>query len=254
METPSLKLSLGLLLLGATATLAGALMCEDVAGAPAAQRYAIGGGAFVAALFLSQCWVCLRRSGRLVEHILYRATAGLGLAYFLLSMGLPSIFDPDLSVLLVRATLVASLWLLGLNLLSGVRKFDAEWQRVGQAAFEQVRPRGSAVLDWSAVLAPMRLELGVYLPGLAAWRADALATMLALVSLPAGLLIWEYHVAGFAIAALGFTLLLASIAQMIGMHFGQAARIRALERKLGKQLLQSDQPYRPKRKRLKRRA
>lgn len=226
----TLMLAFILLVIG---TVGGWATVWKVAGGEASMSF-LKMGAWIALTFLSiQSAVFLCMRNRIFLQLLFLASCGLSLVWFMFSLFVPVLWMENITAG-VKVTLITIFLLLCYcNVVKAFIVFEGRWIGLGEDVRGKRLGRQGEFINWDKLIVSMRLESSLYIPGLSE-RIAMVAFVTMLISMVVALN-FRNAFPIFSAFACGVpsALLVSFFFQMIGFNLAQARKVRLLERECG---------------------
>lgn len=223
----SLFLSLFILSIG---TIGGMAITWKVAGVQVSHDYLRFGIVVQTIVFLVQLFIFPKARKELRFQLLYLASCGLTLVWFMMALILPLFWTESVG-LKVKWILAGMTIFTGIsNYRYGLNSIHRKWKECGAAEFERRFAPAKNVVDWDKVVRKMKVELVIYVPIVPqSWNPWCGVGLV--VSSFLGLNLRNVFPV-FSIFAFGIPSAVAAamLLQLSGCYIAQASKVKAIEK------------------------
>jgi len=221
-----LFLSLSLLFVG---TVSGWAIVEKLNGAEEDLEFLYFGATVTAVIFCVQCGIYIRMRGRVFLGLLFLATFGLSLCWFMAALFIPLLWvdivgwETKLMMVLLLIGLIAS------NVAESFRIFDRKWSALEDSLRVTILKRKDGFLDWDNLILWMKFSPDLYVPFLPKSLSAFLSVIMVLSMLTGFSLRNIFPEVSVFLVGVPAAIAISYFFQQIGFNLAQARRVRALE-------------------------
>lgn len=223
----TLGVALSLLMIG---TVGGWAIVSKMAGDEAAFSFLIIGSWVQVVLSLLQLFIFFVMRKRIFLQLIFLASCGLSLVWFLFSMVSPvfwiSAVDDKVKLLLLTVLVILSVT----NILEAFRKFDKRWNGLDAEVRAKRLGMVGDTINWDKLIISMRLDVDLYIPGFSQ-SVSLSISILMLVFMIIGFILRHVFPLFSAFAwGIPSALIVAFLFQAIGFNLAQAGKVRTMEK------------------------
>jgi hypothetical protein len=221
------------LFLSSGGTVGGWALTGKLAGDDAALSFMQAGSIAVLAILCAQIIFFNLGKNRLIYRVVFNVAFGCGIVWFMLCLLLPILWVPSVGVIEKTALFLILLILAIANISKAGAQFAARWKDKGEKALILHYNSKDKTIDWPKVLAPMRLSLELYIPGIPEKMSPFISAAIIIFMLSGLSLRNVYPI--FSLYAWGVPscLVISMFAQVLGLGFAQIIKLAALEKRFG---------------------
>lgn len=227
------------LFLSSGGTIGGWALTGKLAGDDAAFSFMQAGSIVVLAILFMQIIFFNLGKNRLIYRIVFNVAFGCGIVWFMLCLILPILWVPSIGLMEKTVLFLILLVLAMANVCKAGVQFAAKWKDEGEKTIIRHYNSKDRTIDWPEVLAPMRLSLALYIPGIPE-KMNPVISVAIIIFMVGGLSFRNIYPI-FSLYAWGVPscLVISMFAQVLGLGFAQIIKLAALEKRFGT-------PVRPK--------